>query len=255
MLIRAVIADDEELARRRLDALLADAPDVEVVARCADGRATVETVRRLSPDLLFLDVQMPEMDGFAALAELGAEAPRAVVFTTAYDQYALRAFDIHAVDYLLKPFDARRFQAALQRAREILSARQTAEMFRGTISELLHSMQTGSGFLARFVLRSAGRISFRNVTDLSWAEAEGNYVRLHFGSENHLQREKLSALAEKLDPRRFARPHRSALVNIERIREMRQVFHGDYVVILEDGTEITLGKPYREKFLEQVGRG
>ncbi len=254
MLIRTVIADDERLARRRIETSLAEAPDIEVVASCSNGREVVEKVRKLSPDLLFLDVQMPAMDGFAALAELGSATPRAVIFVTAYDQYAIRAFEIHAVDYLLKPFDAQRFDASLKRARGVLEVRQQGEIFQGRLRDLLQTLSSEPQYLGRFVLKIADRIAVRNVSELDWAEADGNYVRMHFGKETHLERGKLSALAEKLDPRQFARPHRSAIVNIDRIREMRQVFHGDYVVILQDGLRIALGKAYRDQFLEQVQR-
>lgn len=250
--LRVVLADDEPPAREFLESLLATEPDVTLLRSCRHGEETVEAVRELRPDLLFLDVQMPRLDGFEVLEQLGEELPTGIIFVTAFDQHALRAFEYHALDYLLKPFGASRFQRALARAREILGTPARREEHAQSVQSLVGNSPHRSPYLQRFLLKSAGRIHFRRVTELDWAESEGNYVRLHFGNEAHLQREKLSALEAMLDPAHFARPHRSILVNIDRIKELRQVFHGDYLVILRNGVEVPLGKPYRERFLAQV---
>lgn len=250
--LRIIIADDESLARKRIVSLLASVSDVEIVAQCTNGRAVVEGVREHRPDLLFLDVQMPELDGFEALAELEDDRPPGVIFVTAFDQHALRAFEYHALDYLLKPFSSERFVQALQRAREMLHSTDAVSEFNEQLLGLMQNLPSRSPYLQRLMIKGSGRIHFRNASELDWIESEGNYVRLHFGSESHLQREKLGALEARLDPRRFARPHRSVLVNIDRIREMRQVFHGDYVIVLKSGIEVPLGKPYRERFLERL---
>ena len=249
---RVVIADDEPLARARVESLLRSQTDCEVVARCESGAETVTTVRRARPDILFLDVQMPGGDGFTVLEKLESDVPPAVIFVTAFDQHALRAFEVHALDYLLKPFDADRFARAVERAR--------AQITRGApgggdarLAELIRSLRERPQHLERFAIRtSSGKIIFRRASDLDWAEADGNYVRLHFGKDAHMQRERLGALETQLDPARFVRVHRSALINLERVREMRPSFHGDYVVVLECGAEITLGRNYREDVMNRL---
>lgn len=251
--LRIIIADDEALARRRIVSLLGKTNDVEIVAQCTNGRAVVEAVREHRPELLFLDVQMPELDGFEALAELQGELPPGIIFVTAFDQHAVRAFEYHALDYLLKPFSSERFVKALQRARELLHSNEASTEFNERLMGLMQNLPSRSPYLQRLMIKGDGRIYFRNTSELDWIESEGNYVRMHFGAESHLQREKLSALEARLDPKRFARPHRSVLVNIDRIKEMRQVFHGDYVVVLKNGIEVPLGKPYRERFLDRLG--
>ncbi len=252
---RVVIADDEPLARARVESLLRAESDCEVVAKCESGAETVATVRRLHPDILFLDVQMPGGDGFAALEKLGNEVPPVVVFVTAFDQHALRAFEVHALDYLLKPFDADRFAHAVERARGQLSNRPSAPVGEARITELIRTLRDRPQHLERFAIRTtAGKIVVRRTVDLDWAEADGNYVRLHFGRDSHLQRERLGALETQLDPARFVRVHRSALINLERVKEMKPSFHGDYVVVLESGAEITLGRNYREQVMARLGR-
>ncbi len=250
--LRVVLADDELLARKRLRLLLGDVFDTTIVAECANGREVVAAVREHRPQLLFLDIQMPELDGFEALAELGDDRPPGVIFVTAFDEHALRAFEYHALDYLLKPFGTARFEKALARARDIIGSPQERAEQGERMLGLIQNAPTKSPHLQRLILKSGGRIHFRNVAELDWAEAEGNYVRLHFGGESYLQRDKLSLLESRLDPRRFARPHRSVVVNIDRVRELRQVFHGDYIVVLKTGAEVPLGKQYRERFLQQV---
>lgn len=250
----AIIADDEPLARARIAGYLADSPDVKVVAQCGSGPETVEAVREHRPDLLFLDVQMPGGDGFEVLRQLGSEAPRAVIFVTAFDQHALRAFDVHAVDYLLKPYDEDRFLSALGRARARLAAENGG--MDAKLRALLANLPAAPAatYLERIAIKpAAGRILVRRVAELDWAEADGNYVRLHFGKESHLQREKLSSLEAQLDPARFVRVHRSALVNVDRVRELRQSFHGDYTIVLQTGGEVPLGRAQKDEFLRRLG--
>ena len=238
MKLRAVIADDEPLARERLRALLGRDPEVEIAAECADGASTAAEVARLRPELLFLDVQMPAADGFEALARIPVDRlPPAVVFVTAHDEHALHAFDVHAADYLLKPFAADRFAQALARAKERVRARQATNL-----ADLLQSLRAPPD---RLVVRSGGRISFLPVDDLDWAGAADNYVELHAGREVHLVRDTLTRLSARLDPKRFLRVHRSTLVNVARVRELRPLAGGDYEILLRDGTRLVLSRTFR----------
>ncbi|HEX8651733.1 MAG TPA: LytTR family DNA-binding domain-containing protein [Pyrinomonadaceae bacterium] len=250
--IRALVVDDEPLARERIRSLLENEPDVLVAGECADGHAAVEAIFELKPDLVFLDVQMPEVDGFGVLEALSGAPLPAVIFVTAYDQYALRAFDVHALDYLLKPFDRERFQRALERARTQLQGERSGEIDRRLLA-LLKEIKTEPKALERLVIKSAGRVFFLKAEEIDWIEAAGNYVRLHTGSESHLLRETMNALEARLDPHQFLRIHRSTIINIERIKEMHPLFRGEHVVILRDGTRLTLGRGYRDKLQELLG--
>ncbi|HMO64659.1 MAG TPA: LytTR family DNA-binding domain-containing protein [Verrucomicrobiota bacterium] len=254
--MRVVIADDEPLARERIEQLLAACSDMEIAATAGDGRAAVEAVRAHRPDLLFLDVQMPELDGFGVLAELGADAPPAVIFCTAYDQFALNAFEVHALDYLLKPFDEERFTQALDRAR-----RQPARPAGGPdplaarLAALLESVRPGPPAGGdRLAVRSEGRVVLVKLADIDWVEAADNYVNLHVGRDSHLMRETMNHLEQRLDPARFARISRSTIVNLDRIRELQPMFHGDYTVVLRDGTKLALSRNYRERLAHLLGR-
>lgn len=247
--IRAVIVDDEPLARDRVRMLLAGVEDIAVVGEFGDGRSAANGIRELCPDLLFLDVQMPEVDGFGVLHLVGAEQMPVTVFVTAYDQYALKAFDVSAVDYLLKPFDRERFLRALARARkQIPSADSQARL----LSLLQHVAK--NAFMERLVIKSAGRISFLKTDEVDWIEAAGNYVRLHVAREPHMLRETMSAIEGKLDPGKFVRIHRGAVVNLERIKELQPLFHGDHQVTLRDGSRLTLSRSYRENLERVLGR-
>jgi two-component system LytT family response regulator len=252
MAIRALIVDDEPPGRARLRDLLAAEADVEVVGECADGTEAVTAVRDLRPDLLFLDVQMPGLDGFGVLEALGRECPPAVIFVTAHDRYALRAFDVHALDYLLKPFDRQRFQKALGRARTQLAGA-GGPAARERLLALLEEVRPAPKPLERLALKTAGRITFLKADEIDWIEAAGNYVRLHAGGEAHLLRETMSRLEGRLDAARFVRIHRSTIVQLDRIRELQPWFHGDYRVRLRDGTELTLSRGYRPKLQELLG--
>jgi two-component system LytT family response regulator len=253
--IRTLIVDDEPLARERITSLLAAEPDVEIVGECHDGSKAVAAIRQLAPELVFLDVQMPGADGFEVIDAIGADRMPLVVLVTAYDKYALRAFDAHALDYLLKPFDRERFQKALERAREQLDRQQTGDLGRRLLA-LVQDLKTPPTpqRLDRLVIKSSGRVFFVRTEEIDWIEAAGNYVRLHLGTESHLFRETMNALEAKLDPQSFFRIHRSHIVNIERIQELQPWFNGEYLVVLRNGTKLTLSRGYREKLQERLGK-
>lgn len=256
MKIRTLIVDDEPLARERLRKLLQAEADIEIVGECADGRQALELANQERPDLLFLDVQMPELDGFGVVAGLESDPPPAVVFVTAYDRFALRAFEVHALDYLLKPFDRERFQTALERARKLVHQRQTGDLS-ARLSSLLTDLKTDKGeskYVDRLAVKTEGRVLFFKIDDIDWIEAADNYVNIHVGAEQHLHRETMSALEAKLPSSRFIRISRSTIVNIERIKEMQPMFHGDYVVILKNGAKLSLSRNYREKLNQLLGK-
>ncbi len=254
--IRTMVVDDEKPARVRLLELLQHEPDVDVVGTAADGHEALEMVRRLSPQLLFLDVQMPRLDGFSVLRQLAQEELPLTIMVTAYDKYALQAFDAHAIDYLLKPFSDERFGDAVSRARKYLDS-----FDEGTLAGPLpataderHSVDMRSGYLERLVLKSNGCISFLELSEVDWVEAAGVYIYLHVGPKRHLYRSSVTHLLQRLDPQRFVRIHRSAAVNTARIRELRSLSHGDFSLILKDSTELTLSRAYRgqiENWLRQ----
>jgi two-component system LytT family response regulator len=267
--LTALIADDEALARRRIAELLRDHREVRVVAQCATGPATLSSVRESAPDLLFLDVQMPGLTGFEVLAELRAEERPLVIFSTAYDEYALAAFDVHAVDYLLKPFSDERFEESLERAKGALRSEGTMEL-RRRLHELLGGLdlleelgneaarpggRTGSRrpHLERFAVRKDDRVAVIDAASVDWIEAEGDYVSLHVGAKDHLVRATMASLEERLDPDRFIRIHRSIIVQLDRIRHLRINERGDYLAVLEGGERLRVGARYREGLLERVG--
>lgn len=251
MKIRTIIVDDEPLGRERVRTLLARDDEIEVVGECGDGKKAVAAIEKLKPDLVFLDVQMPEVDGFGVLEAISGAPIPAIVFVTAFDKYAVKAFEVHALDYLLKSFDRERFEATLKRAK--LAIRRSRD---GALNErltgLIEDLEARRERPTRLVLRTAGRITFLRVDEIDWIEAADNYVRVHVGKEAHLMRETLQSLEKRLDPGKFLRVHRSHLVNLERIRELRPIFHGDYLVKLVNGTELTLSRNYREKLLEPL---
>jgi two-component system LytT family response regulator len=253
MKIRTLITDDEALARDRLRKLLEEETDVEIVGECADGRQALDFIQRESPDLVFLDVQMPELDGFGVLAALPAERLPAVVFVTAHDKFALRAFEVHAVDYLLKPFDRERFQTALRRARHHVQHRQSGELTQ-RLTALLAEIKPGVKHLERLAVKSGGRVLFLKTDEIDWIEAADNYVSLHVGNETHLHRETMSSLEELLPPAKFLRISRSTIVNVDRIKELQPLFHGEYAVLLRNGTRLTLSRSYRDKLNQLLGK-
>ena len=250
--IRAMIVDDEPLARRGIRAHLAEEKDIEVVAECGDGREAARLILELEPDLVFLDVQMPELDGFGVLKEAAAGRLPSVIFVTAYDKYALRAFDVHALDYLLKPFDAERFAKALARARSQMEREGLSEISL-RLQSLIEDLKTNQKYAERLVVKTAGRIFFLGVGEIDWVEAADNYVRLHAGRDSHLLRETMSSIEKRLDPALFLRVHRSAIVNVRRIKELRPLFRGEYEIILQGGTRLATGRGYRDKLQELFG--
>jgi two-component system, LytTR family, response regulator len=241
--IRALIVDDEPVARRRIRRLLSSEHDVVVAGECGDGDSAIVAIGRDRPDLVFLDVQMPEKDGFAVLRAVGDAMPP-VVFVTAFDQYALAAFEVHALDYLLKPFSRIRFQEAVRRARAEV-ARSQGPGAAGRVKGLLAEMHLHGRYLSRFVVPTATRVLLVDVGTVDWIEAADNYAILHAGQTSHAIRETLTRLAAELDPERFVRIHRSAIVQIDRVRELLPAFHGDYVAVLHDGTRLALSRSYR----------
>ena len=261
--IRALIVDDEPVARQTIRVLLRNDPDVTVVGECANGPSAIESIRRESPDLLFLDVQMPGMNGFEVLKALKQERLPAIIFTTAYDQYALRAFEVHALDYLLKPFDDDRFAESLDRARNLIVGHKMEEMSRQLLDllerfemkeRLVHQPPpSAERYLSRFMIKSTGRVIVLDVDLVDLIEAEGNYVSIHAEGKKHLLREKMNALESQLDPSMFARIHRSTIIRTDRIKSLKPLFNGDYVVTMMDGKEFTLSRTYREKVLAALG--
>ena len=252
-MIRALIVDDEPLARARIRRFLASEKDVEIVGESGDGKAAVADVKRLKPELMFLDIQLPEVTGFDVVEQLANDHLPVVIFVTAYDQYALRAFDVHALDYLLKPYTRERFGRALDRARKQLSNASREEFDQRLMSLLEHAAGGEPRHLQRLMIKSSGRIYFIKADEVDWIGAEGNYVNLHVGREAHLLRETMSHLATKLDPEKFVRIHRSTIVNVDRVKELQPLFSGDYVAILHDGTQLNLSRAYREKSLKLFG--
>ena len=244
--IRALIADDEPLARERLRALLTRHPDVEVVGECANGAEAIEAIGELQPDLVLLDVEMPLLDGFGVLEALEPNALPAVVFVSAHDQYAVRAFESHAIDYILKPFDETRVDRALHRVRGQLTRGQGARQIDPGLLSLLEEIRDRRRS-DRLVVKAGGRVVFLRTEDIDWVEASGNYVRLHVGTEAHLLRESMKNMERRLDPATFVRIHRSAIVNVDRIKELEPWFHGEYIVILRDGTRLTSSRVFSDR--------
>jgi two-component system LytT family response regulator len=246
--IRALIVDDEPLAREGILMRLKQAPDIELIGECGNGREAVTVIRREVPDLVFLDIQMPRLDGFGVIEAVGIKRMPHVIFVTAYDEHALRAFEVSALDYLLKPVDGVRFFEALERARNRMRGENLE-----AISEQLHKMMAAlkaeRKYLARLSIKSAGksgsRITFLDVDEIDWIGAADNYVQVHAGCKSHLLHTTMNNLESRLDPDKFLRIHRSAIVNIERIKELHPMFHGEYQIILKDGTRLTSGRGYR----------
>ncbi len=257
--IRTIIVDDEPLAREGIRLLVGNDPQIEVVGECSTGQEAATKIQCLSPDLVFLDVQMPEMNGFEALARVGAEQMPTIVFVTAYDQYALKAFEAQALDYLLKPFSDERFYKTLARAKSQLEQRKAKEENRN-LQALLEQYQIdqnstaqettlrsgASRHLDRLIIKSGGHIAFLDIDEIDWIEAADYCVLLHVGWKSHLLRERLTELESKLDPQKFLRIHRSTIVNIARIRELQGRSSGSYDVMLRDGTKLRLSRRRRE---------
>jgi two-component system, LytTR family, response regulator len=243
-MIRTLIVDDEPLSRRRIRDLLEGESDFVLVGECGDGEEAMATLSEHPCDLVFLDVEMPGLNGLEVARRLDSGSGPAVIFVTAYDCYALPAFEVHAVDYLLKPFDRLRFRKALAWARMAIR-RDKAEAAEGVADDTLGELRGGRKPLERVAIKTSGRVFFLKTEDIEWVEAAGNYLRLHVGKDTYSLRETMNNLEARLDPEHFWRIHRSTIVNVDRIRELQPLFHGDYVVILHDGTELTLSRTYR----------
>ena len=250
--IRTVIADDQPMARERLTALLSEEPDVQVVAACASGAEAVSAIERHRPDLVFLDMQMPELDGFGVIAAVGPERMPSVVFVTAYDEFALRAFDVHALDYLLKPFGRQRFQKALDRARDHLSRERAGDLARRLLA-LVEETRPAHPRRERLMVRSGARVVFIEVRQVDWVEAEGNYVRLHVGEESHLIRDTMHAVEARLGSQ-FVRIHRSRIANTDKVQELRIASNGEYEIVLRTGRTLRVSRLYRDKISERLKR-
>lgn len=251
--LRVLVVDDEPVARASLRLSMADMPGVEVVGEAANGDEAVDRIIALAPDAVFLDIQMPGGDGFSVIERVGSDRMPSVVFVTAYDEFAVRAFEVHALDYLLKPFEDERLAAAVHRLR-----RQRGRTLHGDLAArlqaLLDAREPGGAprFAVRIMTFQGDRIRFVPTADVDWLEAARNYVRLHVGPAQHLVRTPLAALLEQLDPRQFVRIHRSTVVNVDRIREVQPWFGGDYVAILRDGRQLKVSRTYRENLLRQT---
>jgi len=255
--VRAIIADDERLARRKLRILLDSEPNVQVVAECEGGIQTVAAIHTYLPDLLLLDIQMPDMDGFQVLGEISPSEMPVVIFTSAYDQYAIRAFEAHALDYLLKPFDQERLHQAIERARSELHKSQDREIARrilDLLSRVRSETRTASEQDGRLVIKAKGRVVFLNLDEIDWVEAAANYVRLNVGKESYLFRETISRTSERLDPNLFIRIHRSTIVNVRKIKELIPVNSGEYVVVLKTGKELSCSRGYRSALQRVIDR-
>ena len=262
-----MIVDDEVLARRRIRNLLRGRAEFAVIGECANGYEALSALRRHTPELVFLDVQMPDLDGFKVLEAIASDQLPVIVFVTAYDQYAVRAFEFHALDYLLKPFDDERFEKTLGWARAQLEQQQFRHLSERMLA-LLEDHQGGPKSeegkisttpaehrpLSRLIVKSAGRVFFIRTEEIDWIEAEGYYARLHVAGKSHLLRETLTNLESQLDQNRFLRIHRSTIVNVERIRELQTQSHGEYIVVLIDGTQLKLSRGYRDRLTALLGQ-
>jgi two-component system LytT family response regulator len=255
-LIRAIIADDERLAREKLRILLGSEPEVQIVAECPNGRQTVSAIRSCQPDMLLLDIQMPDLDGFEVLNEISSGEMPQVIFTSAYDQYAIRAFEAHALDYLLKPFDRDRLHAAIARASVEIRKSQDQDLTNRVLA-LLSTVRSGKRlpqFDERVTIRTNGRVVFLNLEEIHWIEAAANYVRLNTGKDSYLFRETISRISERLNPSQFVRIHRSMIVNVAGIKELIPVNSGEYVVVLHSGKELSCSRGYRSNLQDLMGK-
>jgi two-component system LytT family response regulator len=255
--LRVIIADDERLARKKLHILLESEPEVQVVAECEDGRQTISAIHAHLPDLLLLDIQMPDLDGFQVLNEVPSGEMPVVIFTSAYDQYAIRAFEAHALDYLLKPFDQERLHLSIERAcSEVRKSgdREITHRIMDLLSRVRSETRSGPEPEGRLVIRAKGRVIFLNLDEIDWVEAAANYVRLNVGKEAYFFRETISRIAERLNPDLFIRIHRSTIVNVRKIKELIPVNSGEYIVILKTGKELSCSRGHRAGLQSVIDR-
>lgn len=254
MSLTALVVDDEPIARRAIVRLLADVPDVEVVAECGDGRAAVAAIRAHSPDLVFLDIQMPETSGIDVVMQVGIERMPATVFVTAHEQYAVQAFEANAVDYLVKPFSRERFATTLLRTRARLAATPARAAAPGLV-QALQALRRQQDYLQRIPVRAAEHVVFIDVDDIVWIKANRNQVLIHASGGQHELRETMASLAARLDPRHFARVHRSAIVNVRRVRTIHPWFNGHHVVTMDSGQQLRMSRYQHELFVRLVTTG
>jgi two-component system, LytTR family, response regulator len=254
--IKALIVDDEPLARQTIKDLLLEDEEIEIIGECGSGPEAVNFIRRQSPDLLYLDIQMPGMSGFEALAKIEYQRIPAIIFVTAFDQYALKAFDVHALDYLLKPFTDKRFKESLQQAKTNVELRELNKLSQNLLALLgehvggEESPGKRKTFLKRFMIKSGGRVAFVKTSDVDWISADDYYIKVHVADKSHLLRISMNELEEKLDPTIFLRIHRSTIVNLERVKELHQHPNGEYVAVLKNGMELKLSRNRRERLEE-----
>lgn len=251
MSIKTIIVDDVELARDRINMLLDDA-EIEIIAECENGREAIEAIRNLQPDLVFLDVQMPKIDGFDVINAIGVDKMPIVIFVTAYDEFALRAFEVNAVDYLLKPFDEQRLAKAVARAKGELKKQKSSPDIEQKLRNLLKEIRSEPYYLRRIPVKTARGTILILTEEIDWIASSGHYLELHVGDETHLIREKLSNIEAKLDPQLFMRIHRSTIINLDRIKSLHPLFNGDHLVILKNGRELNLSRTYHEKLMTQL---
>ena len=253
MRIKALIVDDEPLARDRIREMLKEHPEVEVIGEARNGQEAVDFVANHNPDLVFLDIQMPDLDGFDVLQKLDAAQLPLIIFVTAYDQYALRAFDVHAVDYLTKPFDRERFAEAIDHAKVFMKGAREPDTAR--ILNMLQELRAGSRYLERFAIKNGETLFFVRAVDVNAIEAQGNYVRLNLANSSHLLRDTLNNIESQINPRMFVRIHRRTIVNIDRIKEVQTWARGEYRVVLVTGAHYTLSRGYRQHFEKFIKLG
>ncbi len=253
-MIRAMIVDDEPLAREKVSLFASSEPDLEVVATCSNGVEALSSFNTHTPDLIFLDIQMPELNGFDFLRQLKTDTMPGIIFITAYDEFALRAFEYHALDYLLKPFDKERFHRAVHHATVSMSTKEEKEKSHKQVVTLLESLKKDSSSLERLIVKTNGRVLFLKVNDIDWMEAAGNYIKLHVGNETHLIRETMNSLEQQLNGKIFVRVHRSTIINIDRIKELQPWFNGDYKITLTTNVQVIMSRGYRKHFSSIIGK-
>jgi two-component system LytT family response regulator len=252
MKVRTLIVDDEELGRKRIRKLLSLESEFEIVGESRDGPEAIRTIEKFAPNLVFLDVQMPELGGFEVLAQIAPEKMPVIIFVTAYDEFALKAFEAQALDYLLKPFDDERFTQSLQRARTYLNGNETVEI-KERLAKLVNGLPTQGNYLSRIAVKCAGRVLFLKAGEIDWIEAAGNYVNLHVGKESYLLRGRMSELEKRFDPEQFFRIHRSTIVNLDRVKELQLLFKGEGIVVLKGGQQLSASRSCSQRlqsFLE-----
>jgi two-component system LytT family response regulator len=251
-MIRALIVDDEPLAVEKIRMFAASESDLTIIGSCANGKEALAAFRRERPDLIFLDIQMPEMSGFDFLSALKDEPLPGIIFVTAFDEFAVKAFEFHALDYLLKPFDRERFHAAVRHATTALGSKEESGKTEKHINEMLQWLQSKMDTVDRIVVKENGRMIFLTVNEIDWLEAAGNYVKVHLGKESHLVRTTMTAMEKRLNPATFVRIHRKTIINITRVKELQPWLNGEYKVILTSSAQLILSRNYRDSLIRSI---